>query len=204
LTTPEPGAEQAAARLADDVVAKAASVTTQEGRESTSETSKIQAPRRRARSSPAKVVSPASDIAGHQANDIAETPAPSKAEVSQQIALPSDEDVPPPSQQRKSNVKEELIIEEVNNQKANRLLRSTYADKAYALACGCIQFWAVAISCNGIIYGLTGKLMLSDTAMIAMTTGVTVNVLAAFLGVIRGQFPSDSATSKKTKKTRRR
>ncbi len=33
--------------------------------------------------------------------------------------------------------------------------------------------------------------MFSDTVMIAMTTGVTINVLACFLGVIRGLFPAE-------------
>lgn len=124
----------------------------------------------------------------------------SKAAVAQQAALPSNEDAPPLEGRRKSSRKEELIIEEVHNQKANRELRGKYADKAYALAAGCIQFWAVAISANGIIFGLSGKLMISDTAMIAITTGVTVNVLACFLGVIRGLFPSDHPKHKPKKK----
>jgi len=40
---------------------------------------------------------------------------------------------------------------------------------------------------------MLGKQVISDTALIAITTGVTVNVLAAFLGVIRGLFPTDKA-----------
>lgn len=125
---------------------------------------------------------------------------PSKEEVAGQVSLPSNEDVPPTDSKRKSTVKEDLFFEEVYNQKANRELRSTYADKAHELASGCIQFWGVLISANGIIYGLTGKLMISDTALIAITTGVTINVLAAFLGVIRGLFPSDRTKIKKKKK----
>lgn len=139
-----------------------------------------------------------------QDGDSTKNLSPSKAEIAEQVALPSNEDVPPPASKRKSTVKEDLIFEEVSNQKANRELRSTYAGKAYKLAFGCIQFWAVAISLNAIIYVLTGKLMISDNAMIAITTGVTVNVLAAFLGVIRGLFPSDSIKSKRKKKLGRR
>lgn len=36
---------------------------------------------------------------------------------------------------------------------------------------------------------LTGIELWSDQILIAVTTGVTVSVLAAFLGVIRGLFP---------------
>jgi len=133
------------------------------------------------------------------ASDMAQAEIRSKVAVAQQTALPSNEDAPPQEGQRKSSRKEVLIIEEVHNQKANRELRGKYADKAYELASGCIQFWAVAISANGIIFGLTGKLMISDTAMIAITTGVTVNVLACFLGVIRGLFPSDHPKKKPRK-----
>lgn len=40
--------------------------------------------------------------------------------------------------------------------------------------------------------------MISDNALIAITTGVTVNVLAAFLGVIRGLFPPSESGKKKS------
>lgn len=116
---------------------------------------------------------------------------------SAQPALEATEDAPPESFGNGSAPLEDVLInEEAENQKANRLLRSTYADKAHNLAAGCIQFWAVAISANAIIFAISGKLMISDTAMIAITTGVTINVLAAFLGVIRGLFPSESPTKK--------
>jgi hypothetical protein len=42
------------------------------------------------------------------------------------------------------------------------------------------------------------KQVISDTALIAITTGVTVNVLAAFLGVIRGLFPTDQSHKPET------
>ncbi len=48
---------------------------------------------------------------------------------------------------------------------------------------------------------LTGKQMLSDNILIAITTGATINVLAAFLGVIRGLFPSPPAERKGIQKT---
>jgi hypothetical protein len=138
-----------------------------------------------------------------QASDIAQLTAPSRSAIATQVALASNEDAPPPLSQRKSAIKEVLIHEEAHNQKANRELRSTYANKAYYLAASCILFWAVAISANALYYGISGKLVISDNALIAITTGVTINVLAAFLGVIRGLFPSDTPKKKERRKQRK-
>lgn len=102
-------------------------------------------------------------------------------------SLKSNEDAPPA---KVSDGQERLIAEEVQNHKANRDLRNKYAGKAYDLACGGLVFWGVATSTNGIVFGITGRQMLSDKVVIAITTGATINVLAAFLGVIRGLFPS--------------
>ncbi len=123
----------------------------------------------------------------------------------EQIAVDSAEDVPPASFGKGSEpIRDVLINEEAENQKANRALRSQYASKAHDLAAGCIQFWAVLISVNGIVYGLTDIQIVSDTAMIAITTGVTINVLAAFLGVIRGLFPADPPNKKETRKSKKK
>jgi hypothetical protein len=62
------------------------------------------------------------------------------------------------------------------------------------LAAECIHFWIFLILANGLIAAMLGKQVISDTALIAITTGVTVNVLAAFLGVIRGLFPTEKAS----------
>ena len=107
----------------------------------------------------------------------------------------SDEDVPPGVLQRRKtdSVDDKLINEEIENQKANRQLRDTYASKAYDLARICIAFWIVAVISNGLVSAIWGKQMFSDTVVIAVTTGVTINVLAAFLGVIKGLFPSENA-----------
>lgn len=97
---------------------------------------------------------------------------------------------PPPHPPRR---KGDLKSEEVLDKQANRSLRDTYAKKAYELAADCIHFWIFLILANGLITAMLGKQVISDTALIAITTGVTVNVLAAFLGVIRGLFPTDKA-----------
>lgn len=131
---------------------------------------------------------------------------PATANHGNAIAVAVVEEDAPPETRRRTRAKEVLIVEEVQDLQANRALRSNYADKAYMLAVGCIIFWGIAVLANGIVFATTDKLMFSDNALIAITTGVTVNVLAAFLGVIRGLFPSDSpkangdTKSKKSKK----
>ena len=101
--------------------------------------------------------------------------------------LKSNEDALP---NRGSDGQGRLVTERVEDHKANRQLRNKYASKAYNLACGGLVFWGVAISATAIAYGATGRQMFSDKVLIAITTGATINVLAAFLGVIRGLFPS--------------
>lgn len=73
--------------------------------------------------------------------------------------------------------------------RANRQLRQVYAAKAYRLAAACLAMWVLLLGVQGGIKATTGIEMWSDQVLIAVTTGVTVSVLAAFLGVIRGLFP---------------
>ena len=82
---------------------------------------------------------------------------------------------------------------------ANRLLRDQYAKRAYDLACACITMWVILLFSHGIIKVLTDKEMWSDKVIIAVTTGVTVSVLAAFLGVIRGLFGNGALNGKDSK-----
>lgn len=91
----------------------------------------------------------------------------------------------PPSGESADKVQKETIAD----MQANRSLREKYAQKAYELACACISMWAVLLGAQGVIKALTGQEMWSEKVIIAVTTGVTVSVLAAFLGVIRGLFP---------------
>lgn len=97
-----------------------------------------------------------------------------------------NEDEPPGGSPRE----DPLIREQVETQRANRTLRQRYADKAHQLALGCIAFWIITIGAVGVVNAVTGRQILSDTVLVAVTTGVTVNVLAAFIGVIRGLFPA--------------
>jgi len=88
---------------------------------------------------------------------------------------------------------------------ATTRLRGEYAEKAYKLAMGSISFWIVIIGFEATVKLVVPERerILSDPVLIAITTGCTVNVLAAFLGVIRGLFPihsSGKASAAKKKK----
>lgn len=74
------------------------------------------------------------------------------------------------------------------DRKQARELRDKYAERAYRLAVGALIFWACVLIASGWQAWREGRPMWSDTVLIAITTGVTVSVLAAFLGVVRGIF----------------
>ncbi|MEJ8673442.1 hypothetical protein [Chromobacterium amazonense] len=91
-------------------------------------------------------------------------------------------------------LEDRLNKEEVADKVANRKLRDKYSKRAYSLARGCICFWMVVVATNGVLSAALPKPPISDNVIFALTTGVTVNVLAAFLGVIRGLFPTSWST----------
>lgn len=132
--------------------------------------------------------------------DISQLAAPIQEEIAIQPAVSSYEDAPPEFAKTKDVT---LAGQEVLNQEANRTLRFKYVDKAYLLASGCLLFWAMLISVNAFVFFYTGKLMISDNALIAITAGITVNVLAVFLGVIHGLFPSSTTKKRKSKRSRK-
>jgi len=68
-------------------------------------------------------------------------------------------------------------------------LRKRYARRALRLAEVAIGAWLFFFALTGIINIIQGRPFLSDHALLAFTAGATVNVLAAFLGVVRGIFP---------------
>jgi len=100
----------------------------------------------------------------------------------------ANEDKPP----LPDNKQDVLELETAADMAANRGLREKFAEKAYDMGTGCLCAWFIMLFCSGIINALLGKEMWSDKVIIAVTTGVTVSVLAAFLGVIRGLFPGSS------------
>lgn len=99
----------------------------------------------------------------------------------------SDVDKPPPG----LGLGDAMQDEEVADMKANRSLRENYADKAYKLAHFCLVWWMGMLFMQGLLVVTNGIQLWSDKVLVAVTAGVTASVLAAFLGVIRGLFPSD-------------
>lgn len=83
--------------------------------------------------------------------------------------------------------------QEIEDLKHNRGLRERYAKNAHRLAIACLVGWGLMLLTTGLMNAYRGQALWSDTIIIAVTTGVTVSVLAAFLGVIRGLFPNEPA-----------
>lgn len=104
------------------------------------------------------------------------------------------EDAPPAG-----NALDVLRQQTVADMVANRELREKYADRAYQLAFGCLWWWGLMLSAQGIVNICLGNPPWSDKVIIAVTTGVTVSVLAAFLGVIRGLFGNGALNGKDKK-----
>lgn len=85
---------------------------------------------------------------------------------------------------------DKLEDEQLANKQQNRELRKDFAYKAYGLASACIGLWMFVIVLCIVSSVITGKneAILSDTALGIITTGVTINVFAALLTVIKGLF----------------
>lgn len=80
---------------------------------------------------------------------------------------------------------------ELENDRQQQLinLRETYAGKAYKVAKYGLYWWGVILLLS-VVGKAVGKELFSDKVLIAVTTASSVNLLAAFLGVIRGLFPT--------------
>ena len=105
-------------------------------------------------------------------------------------------DEPPDGKAGGPKMADAMDEQAIEDRKQNRSLREKYADKAYNLAQVCLFAWACMLSASGLVNGLRGDPLWSDKVIIAVTTGVTVSVLAVFLGVIRGLFPSGNGEKK--------
>ncbi|MBB5862570.1 hypothetical protein [Xanthomonas sp. 3058] len=71
-------------------------------------------------------------------------------------------------------------------------LRRKYASRAVGLAYVGVVFWCVMFLATGIARSVFDTSFLSDAALITLTTGATVNVIAVFLVVVRGLFPPEA------------
>lgn len=84
----------------------------------------------------------------------------------------------------------------LKDQKAERQLRKKYAGRAFWFAACGVVFWAVLLVWNGWSTYYSTKAPFSDNLLIAITTATSINLFAAFLGVIRGLFPSSGRKAK--------
>lgn len=135
------------------------------------------------------------------------------------IALPAEVELPaqelsaieePPknspgtTRREEKAVPEELLLlnEDVEDRKADRALREKFGDKAYKVVRKTLYGWAILLFCYGFS-SIFGYKIFPDNVMIAITTAVTLNIFAAFLGIIRGLFPSskDAKDSKQKAST---
>ncbi|MCY1698636.1 hypothetical protein OVA10_11330 [Lelliottia sp. SL45] len=82
--------------------------------------------------------------------------------------------------------------QDVADRIANRQLREKFADKAYKVVKYGLYWWGsvILLAAAG---KATGKEVISDSVLIAITSASTLNLFAAFLGVIRGLFPKGSS-----------
>ncbi|HBP5039036.1 TPA: hypothetical protein L5637_004388 [Pseudomonas aeruginosa] len=105
------------------------------------------------------------------------------------------EDVPPGGGQGREDVniivQQAFVEQHVEDRKAERKLRRKYAGLAFRFAVGGSIFWAVLLLWSGCASYYTTKPPFSDNVLIAITTATSVNLFAAFLGVIRGLFPAN-------------
>ncbi|WP_394551513.1 hypothetical protein C1N58_12590 [Pantoea sp. SGAir0180] len=90
-----------------------------------------------------------------------------------------------------------LIKEDVEDRKADRALRDKYGDKAYKVARKSLYGWCWLLGIYACVKFRFDKELFSENVLIAITSAVTLNVFAAFLGVIRGLFPSNKPSKEK-------
>lgn len=104
-------------------------------------------------------------------------------------------DIEPRKTKKTHQLKAELDKEKLNSlkeknskSKDDREMRKIYAEKAYNFAAYTISFWAFLF----LAYFLSppDKKPLNDTALAIFTTACTVNILAAFISIVKGLFPS--------------
>lgn len=100
-----------------------------------------------------------------------------------------DQDSQPESEQAVGADEEKN--QNIKDQRAERQLRKKYAGRAFWFAACGVVFWALLLVWNGWSTYYSTKAPFSDNLLIAITTATSINLFAAFLGVIRGLFPAN-------------
>lgn len=127
----------------------------------------------------------------------ASTEAESLAEIKKAQAL---------SDAKFSKLKRRLLKERVKRQRQDSRMRKLYASKAYRF----VWLWSVffflilllagfkKIEIKSLDFHLISEFALDPSVLIALITGVTVNIVAVFIIVMRNLFPSSAKEEKET------
>ncbi|ELQ6036664.1 hypothetical protein R2226_000775 [Cronobacter sakazakii] len=92
------------------------------------------------------------------------------------------------------SISDQLTIQLIEDKKADRALRERFGDKAYKVVRKTLYGWAWLLIIYSAIKFRFNISIFSDNVLIAITSAVTLNVFAAFLGVIRGLFPTTKSS----------
>lgn len=109
-------------------------------------------------------------------------------------------DVPPDELSERGKAKYDdtkklLELEVIADRQADRDLRERFGDKAYNVVRKTLYGWAVVLAATAFCKFFFDKDIFSENVLVAITSAVTLNTFAAFLGVIRGLFPSNRKTA---------
>ncbi|HAT3927569.1 MULTISPECIES: hypothetical protein [Citrobacter] len=115
------------------------------------------------------------------------------------ISLPGSVDAIPDStsvtdEQASPEKHPALVLQEVEDRIADRALREKFGDKAYKVVRKTLYGWCWLLAIYAALKFRFQVEIFSDNVLIAITSAVTLNVFAAFLGVIRGLFPATKPT----------
>ncbi|EFR8537624.1 hypothetical protein H0109_003076 [Salmonella enterica] len=110
-----------------------------------------------------------------------------------------------------SKLRRKLLKGQVRRQKQNNEMRELYASKAYKFVWLWSIFFFVILLLSGfknltieiLNFKITSNFELNNTVLIALITGVTVNIVAVFIIVMRNLFPSSEKEDKEDKETRK-
>lgn len=86
------------------------------------------------------------------------------------------------------------------SRRADIALRGKYAKQALGLATLAVWFWALMFAATSIANAMMGRQPLSDNALLTLTGGATVNVIAVCLVVVRGLFPAKSTSRRRVER----
>lgn len=92
-----------------------------------------------------------------------------------------------------------LAREAIEDKRADRELRKNFGEKAYNIVRKTLYGWVFLLGTYAFFRFFFNKCIFSDNVLIAITSAVTLNTFAAFLGVIRGLFPSNKPSERKIK-----